>query len=465
MTLRTRRIIYILFFIFFGITAPLVVLYTTGYRWNYYKNKVDKIGNLVIRTTPKKVFINLNDAQIEKSTPWRFNNLLPNKYNIKISKPGFSSWEKNLNVYSGETTFAEHIYLFKINPNITPLTNQVDFWTYNDLENLIIFQKNNELKILNLNNNIEQKINELNEKILESQWSLDKQILLLTADKTYFFWRIQDPNKIIVIDRKKSLGQMFNCKLIKDNSLTILCADDKNIFYLEPFSLKQTNIISNRDTKIFDFYFDNNLVYYLEKNNLDNNIYLRIKALNITNESFPDYLLPYSENYKYLNIQNKKATILDEKNNKLYVLNLDKNEVGFNNSSKIYNDVESAFYSPNNTLVFYNSWEVWIEKDGKTSLITRQANPINQVLWYPSNNHLLLLQKNGLEMIELDDRDKINRTQILNLENINKSSLVKSGYEVIYSTIDADQNENKQNLFMIEILPKETDFPLPNLMP
>lgn len=462
MKLHTRRIIYLLFFLFFFITAPVVVLYTTGYRWNHYKNKVDKIGNLVIRTAPKKVVISLNDSEIEKTTPWRFNNLLPNKYNIKISKQGFSPWEKNLSVNSGETTFAEHIYLFKINPTSTPIVNQVDFWTYNESQNLLLFQKNNEFKLLNFNNNLEQKISDLNEQIIEFEWSENKQSLFLTTKNYYYFWRLPDPSKLnqipIVTDKQNK-----NCHLLKDNPTNVLCSLADEIFYLDPFSLSQISVLKNENNNILDFYFQNNLFYFLEKNNEDGNIYLRLKEQNFNKQNFPNYLLPFSDEYKFLNIQNNKATILDQKNKKLYLLNLDKDEQGFNNSSKIFNDVKQAFYAPDNTLVFYNPWEIWTDKNGFTSLITRQSEPILEVLWYFSNNHLLLTQANSLEIIELDERDRRNRAQLLTTEYIKKASFDKTGSYVIYST--GNSNDFKQDVFMIEILPKETDFSLPNLRP
>ncbi len=463
MKLRTRRLIYLLFSSIFLITAPLVVLYTTGYRWNHYKNKVDKIGNLVIRTSPKKVLISLNDSQIEKTTPWRFNNLLPNKYNIKISKPGFSTWEKNLTVNSGETNFAEHIYLFKLNSTSTPLVNEVNFWTYNEPQNLFIFQKNNEFKLLSLNNNLEQKISDLSSLVTDYEWSSDQQNLLLTTEDDYYLWRLQDPGKIHSLPIKNLNNQSIKCHLTKANSTSVLCSYAGEIYFLDPFSLNKINILKNENSNIIDFYYDNNLFYYLEKNNNDSNIYLRVKELTLSNKNFPDYLLPFSEDYKFINIQNNEATILDQKNKKLYLLNLDKNEEGFNNSSKIYNDVTEAFYSPNNTLVFYNPWEIWVEKDGFTSLITRQSDPITQILWYNSNNHLLLTQKNSLEMIELDERDRRNRALLLSNADIKKASFVNTGNYIIYSTTDL--NLTKENTFIIEILPKETDFSLPSLRP
>ncbi len=467
MTLRTRRFIYLLFVTFFLITAPLVVLYTTGYRWNYYKNKVDKIGNLVIRTFPKKVNISLNDNLVEKTTPWRFNNLLPNKYQIKITKDGFSSWEKNLNVNSGETTFAEHIYLFKTEPKLINLVNQVDFWTYNEQQNILIYQKNNQLKLLNLNNNLEQIITDNNLPILDYNWSNNYQNLLLTTLDSYLYWRLSDPSKVNIIPTniKNSISEWQNidCKQINDNAVLLLCAEQHKIFNLDPFTLTTSEIISSPINQIIDFYFANNLFFYLEKNQVDNNIYLRIKQQNLTTEVFPDYLLPFSEKYKFIDIKNQQATILDQKNKKLYLLNLTKDEAGFNNSSKIYNDIEQAFFASDGTLVFYNPWEVWIERNNYATLITRQSEPITSVKWYNSNNHLLLVEKNHLAMIELDERDRRNIAPLINMTNIKKASFDKTGNNLFFSA--ENTTNQKDDIFMTEILPKETDFSLPNLMP
>jgi len=462
MQLKTRRLIYLIFVLLFLITAPLVVLYTSGYRWNHYKNRVEKIGNLVIKTTPKKVLISLNDDLYEKNTPWRFNNLLANTYRVKIYREGFSTWEKNLSVNSGETTFAEHVYLFKENATSSILLSNINFWTSHDQQQIIIFQKAGKLWLLNYQNNQQQLIGDLANSIIDYTWSENNQALLLVTAESYYFWRLSDPNKLSSWP-KNTNNQILNCRLWGELNNSVICAQANQIYFFDPFTLTRLEtVVSSTNSLLIDFFTENNLIYYLENKLSDNNIYLRTKQTGLDNQVWPNYLLPFSDGYRFIRVLDRQAVILDQKNLKLYTLSLNKDEDGFNNYSRIFNDVKKAFFSPQQTLIFYDNWEIWHKQGDNISLITRESTPIKEVLWYNSNNHLLIANQNGLEMIELDNRDKRNRAQLLNNNKIQKARFNKTGTQIFYS----QSNDNdSQDLFTREILPTDAGFLPPNLRP
>ncbi|MEI7480670.1 MAG: PEGA domain-containing protein, partial [bacterium] len=117
-----RRITYSLFIILFLIVTPLIIFYTQGYRFNFKNQHIQQTGILVISSNPKKADITLNDKYTEKNTPTRLENLMPGNYNIKLSKPGYYSWEKKLPIYENYTSFAENILLWKQTTS-SPLTN------------------------------------------------------------------------------------------------------------------------------------------------------------------------------------------------------------------------------------------------------------------------------------------------------------------------------------------------------
>lgn len=113
MTYRTRIGILIGFVIVFLITAPIVVLYTAGYRWNDKKIRLEKVGIIFLRSRPSSANIYLDGKLRSEHSPARLRNLLPRTYVVKVAKTGFSSWQKSLSVSSALTTFAEHIVLWK----------------------------------------------------------------------------------------------------------------------------------------------------------------------------------------------------------------------------------------------------------------------------------------------------------------------------------------------------------------
>lgn len=121
MTYRTRIGILIAFIIFFLATAPIVVLYTAGYRWNTKKGRPEKVGIIFVRARPSGSDIYLDGKLRSETTPTRLRNLLPDTYTITIGKNGYGTWTKRLQVSSGLTTFAEGVIIWK-NATPEPLT-------------------------------------------------------------------------------------------------------------------------------------------------------------------------------------------------------------------------------------------------------------------------------------------------------------------------------------------------------
>src|SRR3990167_9001195 len=113
MSLTARRIIAIIFFVFFMVSAPMLILYTAGFRYNLKKAQLTKTGVLVIDSKPSGAVVYLNEQKTKSKTPVRLNNILPDEYSIKAEKAGYFPWNKKLNVLTQETTFAEDIVLFK----------------------------------------------------------------------------------------------------------------------------------------------------------------------------------------------------------------------------------------------------------------------------------------------------------------------------------------------------------------
>lgn len=113
MTYKTRISILIGFVVLFLITAPIVVLYTAGYRWNTKKNRPEKVGIIYVRSRPSNADIYLDGKLRKEKTSARLRNLLPDTYTLTVSKTGFTSWSKKLPVGSALTTFAEGVVLWK----------------------------------------------------------------------------------------------------------------------------------------------------------------------------------------------------------------------------------------------------------------------------------------------------------------------------------------------------------------
>ena len=118
MSSHIRCLIFLIFAIIFVILTPLLLLYYSGYQWDWKGNKIVKTGAFLIESEPKGAFIFLNGVILKKKTPFLINNLLPNEYLIEIKKQGYYDWRKILNIESKKVSFAQNIQLFLKNPSL-----------------------------------------------------------------------------------------------------------------------------------------------------------------------------------------------------------------------------------------------------------------------------------------------------------------------------------------------------------
>lgn len=97
-----------LFFFFVGIfliSAPLVVLYTAGYRFNRTNNTVSQTGTLSIASTPRGATTHVNGEDINDATPAVLQRLSSGTRTVKLVKNGYHDWERRITVESGSTTY------------------------------------------------------------------------------------------------------------------------------------------------------------------------------------------------------------------------------------------------------------------------------------------------------------------------------------------------------------------------
>ncbi|RMD50419.1 PEGA domain-containing protein, partial [Candidatus Parcubacteria bacterium] len=107
-----RRIIFWLFVIAFFIISPLIILYTSGYRYNPHSGRLVKTGVLTIDSDPRGATIKLNNELQEKKTPTTIKQLLPGTYELTVEKENYKAWRGKIQIYGGQTTNISNIFLF-----------------------------------------------------------------------------------------------------------------------------------------------------------------------------------------------------------------------------------------------------------------------------------------------------------------------------------------------------------------
>ena len=162
LTRPVRRAVMVTLWVAFFIICPSIILYTAGYRYDFKTHQIKQTGVLSVDVEPRDVTVMLNNIQIEKQIPIRLANRAPGTYALKIERPGYKTWERDIVIESNNTTYIKGIILIKDALPIRILDsteNIVSVHGHNDT--LLILKKINEfyeLHALNTLNNVDTLI-------------------------------------------------------------------------------------------------------------------------------------------------------------------------------------------------------------------------------------------------------------------------------------------------------------------
>lgn len=410
MNLIFRRFIYILFIIIFFLTAPIAVLYTMGYRYNFSIGRMQKTGLMKITSIPKNADIYLNSIKYEKSqTPAKIEYLLPGDYEIKISKDGYHDWQKKLAVYENGTTFAEKIILWKKNQS-EKIEATTTIWEVSSDGNKIALAQNNVIKILNINSGLlgeieggnittltelpkGSKINKIsfspnNKKILINSTTLGKQQYWLYS----LDWQkpLSLPTTILGFKFNQSNSELYGF-----NNLGIFLIDSNG------FISKQLLRANN----IKDILPNSELIYLVNGKTLD---VLEISKNNLT--SIEELLC---NNCQLEKLIASKLFVFDDFHKKMEIVDLERKQ------KTMSFDAKSIDVLNNNSIIFFNDWEIFVYDFNKEApeLITRMGEIILDVCWHPKAKHLFFSTKDKIKVIELDNRELRNIIDIYESKN------------------------------------------------
>lgn len=112
MSLKIRRAIFYLYISLFLLIAPVVVLYTAGYRLDLHHGRLVQVGAMSVTTIPRGASVWLDGQLLSSRTPTLQKRLLPGTYDLELRKDGFRPWHRQIEVKSRQTTVIENVALF-----------------------------------------------------------------------------------------------------------------------------------------------------------------------------------------------------------------------------------------------------------------------------------------------------------------------------------------------------------------
>lgn len=113
LTRPIRRGIMVGLIALFFVISPLIILYTTGFRYDFLNHRVEQTGVISIDAKPLDADVYLNTVRIKKTMPIRLANRAPGTYHLTLKKTGYMPWERDITVTSQQTTYVKNVSLFK----------------------------------------------------------------------------------------------------------------------------------------------------------------------------------------------------------------------------------------------------------------------------------------------------------------------------------------------------------------
>jgi hypothetical protein len=406
MSITLRRLIAFGLILIFIILAPLLILYTAGYRYNYKKNQLQKTGALVLKSEPSGAQIFIDSKPIGAKTPARLNNVLPDEHEISLQKAGYYSWNKKLNVKEQETTFAESVILFKkSNPELVYEQKiiSLNFSPDNRYAALTVNESGRDyLYLLNLSN---QKI-----RLLGNRSELSgKPKISWSKNNNWILWQAGSIAKIISAFLPKQEKTLPPASL--DASI-IKWSDSDDIFFLAASQIYQFNALTGNVEKIFtlaptekilDFLIADKTIFLVSK--IKDKFFLSRYSLVPAENFIPKAVELNSAQFSFDGIYYEKLALRDKKNNGFYLFNLDLNKILFKKSDII--DVE--YLENKKTFLLGTSQELGTlaldSEPLEETNITRYSDGLQAAKWHRLANYVFALRNGAIDIIELDDRN------------------------------------------------------------
>lgn len=428
MTLAIRRYLYIFFITAFVIITTIVITYANGYSLLSGSKILVKTGMLIVNTEPRGAKIILNSKVQEKlfslsgnntiTTPAKIKNLTPGEYIVRFELPGYNLWQKKLTVLPGQATFAETVILFRKDKPFPISDLDINGFELSPDKKFIAISSEDKLQILDASNN--EILYQQASSSQKMDWSQNSELLLL-SDGRILNLKNQDAVTSISSDNSDK-----STRWLDDNRLGSINGNRLNIYRINDNST-QTLELSRLEKSIFsDFFNDGSSLLTVVTSGATSDliIYDSIGLQILQKIKLPGagYSILETHN-KYIALENKEFSnliIIDPSSNQPLVAKL-------NNFKKLtWADANNIYYSSSHELFSLNL------NQGKSEILARISQPINELFLHPSKNYLLFSTKDSINYLELDDRDHHNINTLVSADSLIEARFDSASLQFYY---------------------------------
>lgn len=198
--MKARVLYYIALTVVFTIGGFFIIAYAAGYKIDIQSRRISSTGMIVIQTEDADIFVNGESVGNDNAT---LRHLAPGQYEIEISKEGYQTWVKTIELTSGEAEIINDDILFKTTPTIEEYKiSQTDFFNkLADTDGVAV--QDGELY---QNGNF---VTRFAEPIKGACWYSDRRYIAYTYQNTLKIIEIDGTNEISIGEKKSDTPVVF----------------------------------------------------------------------------------------------------------------------------------------------------------------------------------------------------------------------------------------------------------------
>lgn len=429
MKTTTRYSLIIFGFIVFLIIAPLLVLYVSGRKLDIGDRNTSATGILDAKSNPGGADLLINGVT-DSSTPSIARFLLQGEYKVSLQKEGYFEWVKNLAIEPGKVTYAQkgvdEIQLIKKSvPKILVESGVTSFAVVNDA---VWYATKNTILKGRITESEPESILPINFTPASIIQLRDGSHILATDAKNNA--TLVDTNSSRVISLPSNLGVLADINVITND--LILYRTKNSLIAYKPNSKTTTTLRS--DITSFTV-LDGTGYFATTAGAISSAIWNGTSFVDEQNLISSSPLV--SSTSTQLIISDKKVLFFKNGNSDLFrvgnTLDLILNGVV---STKLDLDTDEVTIRTASELWFYN----FITNEAQ--LLNRNTFAINDFSIHSAIGYGFVATSKGLEAIEIDNRDKQNRYQLINHSNQSTEPVWQLGMTVNQKIILALENDS-----------------------
>ncbi|MBI5530177.1 MAG: PEGA domain-containing protein [Candidatus Doudnabacteria bacterium] len=395
MNKKTRYTILALGFLAFLILAPAIVLYVRGITYDFTKKAFVTTGVLAIRSEPKSAEIYL-DGELKRDGDGDIRFLVPKEYDVSIKKSGYQTWNKRLEILSGQVTWGSpaynKIFLLLENPSAKTISEGVsDFYSS---KTKAIYLTKSTLQVSSAPDYTEITSFDLPASLdtITAVNTFDDGFVLsgkATTTQSYYF--------NLKAGKFTDLGKLIETtdQLQFDQTGALYALSSSTLFKIDPISQTKTAVL----TKAKAFYFLDRNLYWVEQSGQD----CLLKTGQASEQDSQTLLtLPCFEKGRLFVTFEKQIFLLADNN--LYLAN--------SSMERLADNVTEWNFDKNTSLlaILHSGQFDYYDSAGKSlNFVTRSGETLSNLNIKTAIGYAFYIKNGKLWAIELDARDHQNQ--------------------------------------------------------